>query len=88
MTRKELINSLGAWKNGVDPENRYRNYYIIDCEDKQDKYEHVIVQLSRKYNSFDFTVNEKNEVIVENFQKSALSGYISMVKFRDVLEAL
>jgi len=37
MTRKELINSLETWKSCVDPDNRVRNYDIINFEDKLGK---------------------------------------------------
>jgi|GEM_PF-1197042 hypothetical protein len=88
MTRKELINSLETWKSCVDPDNRVRNYDIINFEDKLGKYEHVIIRLNRKFNSFNFTVNEQNAVIIECIPYSQLSIVAGIDDFKRFLEEL
>lgn len=88
MTKDELIQSLEKWKKDADPEGRARNFSVTKHKDKAGEHEHVSIGLDQDYTSFDFSVNEANEVIVEEFQAPILSGYIKIEKFRAYLEAI
>jgi len=88
MTRDDIINSLDDWKKDADPENRRKHFAITKFGNKNGEFEHVSILLDQKSHSFDFTLNEHNNVIIENFDSPIFSGFIAKNKFREYLFGL
>ncbi len=88
MKRQEIINLLEAWKLDSNLFDQSRDYTIVEFHEHEGLREHVIIRVNRKYHSFDFSINQNEDVIIEDYETPVLSGIMDSITMRGYLENL